>query len=336
MAFSRPTVRLRKFWFFGLGITVLFSGLTFAYAMTQIQLVVRDSVSDVQLITEDIPRFWKAFDQAQTTPDPAAVFEREYLEPGTVGLHDFARLNQFDARYLAQVAGTNPNYFRAIRKNTLAIAQSDQIRSQIKTHFENLKRLYPAAQFQDVYFVIGALTSGGTVSANGLLLGAEMNARDKQTPITELSSWLQANTGSLEDLPFLITHEEIHTLQYLAGWREIEGGSLLWKALQEGGADFLASLATGEKPRGAYFKFGLEHEHDLWQEFSSVMLGTDISEWIYNGDRSTSRPADLGYFIGYRILEAYYNRMPDKQKAIAEILAIRDPEAILKDSGYAP
>jgi hypothetical protein len=66
------------------------------------------------------------------------------------------------------------------------------------------------------------------------------------------------------------------------------------------------------------------------------MDGTDISQWIYNGDRSTSRPADLGYFIGYRILEAYCKRMPDKQKAIAEMLAIRDPVAILRDSGYTP
>jgi hypothetical protein len=336
MTFSRPTVRLRKFWFLALAAIVVFGGLAYGYTVTQIQIVVREQVSEVQLVTEDIPRFWKAFDQAQTSSNPAAEYQQEYLEPGTVGLQDFARLNQFDAAHLAQITSASPNYFRAIRKNTLAIAQSNQIRSQIKTHFENLKRLYPAAQFQDMYFVIGALNSGGTVSENGLLLGAEMNARDKQTPITELSPWLQANTGSLEDLPFLITHEEIHTLQYLAGWREIEGGSLLWKAIQEGGADFLASLATNEKPRGAYFKYGLKHEHDLWQEFSSVMNGTDISQWIYNGDLSTSRPADLGYFIGYRILEAYYNRMPDKQKAIAEMLSIRDPEAILKDSGYNP
>jgi hypothetical protein len=70
--------------------------------------------------------------------------------------------------------------------------------------------------------------------------------------------------------------------------------------------------------------------------FSSVMDGTDISEWIHNSDRSTTRPAGLGYLIGYRILEANHKRMPDKQKAIAEMLAIREPVAILRDSGYTP
>ena len=151
------------------------------------------------------------------------------------------------------------------------------------------------------------------------------------------SPWLKANTGSLEDLARLVVHEAVHTLQFLAGaieTLEMPGKSLLWKSLQEGGADFVTTIATGQEPPSPFFKYGLVHKHDLWLEFSSVMADTDISEWIYNGDRSTNRPADLGYFIGYRILEAYYNRMPDKQKAIAEILAIRDPEKILAESGY--
>jgi Predicted Zn-dependent protease (DUF2268) len=304
--------------------------------MSKTQIVIRDHVGDVQFITDDLVRFWQAFDQAQIVSDPASIYQREYLEPGSVGLHDFSQINEFDATSLTKVVASHPKFFAAIRHNTLSLTRHARIQSQIKTHFRNLKRLYPSAQFQDVYFVIGALNSGGTVSLNGLLMGTEINARDASTPIAELSPWLQANTGSLEDLARLVVHEAVHTLQYLTGSLEVEGRSLLWKAIQEGGADFVTMLTTGQEPPSPFFKYGLKHEHDLWQEFSSVMNGTDISQWIYNGDRSTTRPADLGYFIGYRILEAYYNRMPDKQKAIAEMLSIRDPEAILKDSGYTP
>jgi hypothetical protein len=300
-------------------------------------MVIRDRVGDVQFITDDLVRFWQAFDQAQNASDPTSIYQRQYLELGTVGLQDFSQINEFNADSLAEVVKSYPDFFAAIRHNTLSLTRNDRIQSQIKTHFENLKCLYPPAQFQDVYFVIGALNSGGTVSLNGLLMGTEINARDASTPIEELSPWLQANTGSLEGLVRLVVHEAIHTLQHLTGTSlEITGRSLLWKALMEGGADFMTTLATGQEPPSPFFKYGLECEHDLWQEFSSVMNGTDISEWIYNGDRSTSRPADLGYFIGYRILEAYYNRMPDKQKAIAEILAFRDPEKILQDSAYNP
>ena len=305
--------------------------------MSQDQIVIRDHVGDVQFITDDLVRFWQAFDQAQNALDPASVYQRKYLGPGSAGLQDFAQINEFDAASIAKMVKSYPNFFAAIRSNTLSLIRDDRIQSQIKTHFENLKRLYPPAQFQDVYFVIGALNSGGTVSANGLLMGTEINARDASTPIEELSPWLQANTGSLEGLVRLVVHEAVHTLQHLTGTSlEITGRSLLWKALMEGGADFVTTLATGQEPPSPFFKYGLEHEHDLWQEFSSIMDGTNISEWIYNGDRSTNRPADLGYFIGYRILEAYYNRTPDKQKAIAEILVIRDPEEILIESGYNP
>jgi hypothetical protein len=300
-------------------------------------MVIRDHAGDVRFITDDLVRFWQAFDQAQTASNPANIYQREYLEPGSVGLHDFSQINEFDAGSLAKAVASYPKFFAAIRHNTLALTRDDRIQSQIKTHFENLKRLYPPAQFQDVYFVIGTLNSGGTVSIHGLLIGTEINARDASTPIGELSPWLQANTGSLENLARLVVHEAVHTLQHLTGTSlEVEGRSLLWKAIMEGGADFVTTLATGQEPPSPFFKYGLEHEHDLWQEFSSVMDGTDISEWIYNGDRSTTRPADLGYFIGYRILEAYHNRMPDKQKAIAEMLAIRDPEKILATSAYNP
>jgi Predicted Zn-dependent protease (DUF2268) len=336
MTFPCPAVRLRKFWFVALGSILVFGSLTYAWVKAQNQMLVRERVSDVQLVTEDIPRFWKAFDQAQTASDPATVFEREYLEPGTVGLKDLTAYAPLDGEALAEAVRSKPKYFKAIRTNTLNLAKDDQVLSSIKTHFENLQKLYPPAKFQDVYFLIGVLNTGGTSSARGLLLGTEMNARDPNTPIEELSPWLQDNTGSLQDLPFLVTHEEIHALQAFAGNGDDTGKNLLWKSLQEGGADFLASLATHEKPHGAYFKYGLEHERDLWREFSMVMDRSDLSSWLYNGDKSKSHPADLGYFIGYRILEAYYNQMPDKQKAIAELLAIRDPEAILKDSGYNP
>ena len=300
-------------------------------------MVVRDHVSDVQFITNDLVRFWQAFDQAQIVPNQAVIYRRDYLEPGSVGLHDFSRINEFDASSLAEIVGLYPQFFAAIRNNTLSLTRDDRIQSQIRTYLENLKHLYPPAQFQDVYFLIGALNSGGTVSRNGLLIGTEINARDASTPIEELSPWLKANTGSLEDLARLVVHEAVHTLQFLAGASlEVEGRSLLWKAIMEGGADFVTTLTTGQKPSSPFFEYGLEHEHDLWQEFSSVMADTDISTWIYNGDRSTSRPADLGYFVGYQILKAYYKRIPDRQQAIAEMLAIRDPKKILAQSGYNP
>jgi uncharacterized protein YjaZ len=48
------------------------------------------------------------------------------------------------------------------------------------------------------------------------------------------------------------------------------------------------------------------------------------------------RPNDLGYFIGYRIAQAYYTRARDKRAAIRDILRVRDVDRLLRESGYAP
>jgi hypothetical protein len=45
---------------------------------------------------------------------------------------------------------------------------------------------------------------------------------------------------------------------------------------------------------------------------------------------------DLGYFIGHRIVEAYYNRAADKPQAIREIIAARNVRELLAQSGYDP
>jgi hypothetical protein len=326
-------MRNSRGWILG-ALALLGTGLV---AAQQTRYVLRDKPADVRFVTADIDRFWKAFDEAATSSDAEDVYERVYLKPGSAGLKDYFAATNQSAFSLAEAVSEHPKYYRAIRKNTLSIAKDSSLQSKVRQHFEKIKSLYPAAKFQDVYFLIGALVSGGTTSANGLLIGTEITARDAATPVEELTDWLRANTGRLEDLPFLIVHEQVHTLQNVARGYADDEGTLLWKALQEGGADFVAALATGEKPRGAYFKFGLQNERATWEEFKDQMDGSDWDDWLYNAEAaSAERPADLGYFVGYRILESYYNRASNKQKALEAIIALKNAEQLLKDSGYAP
>ena len=64
------------------------------------------------------------------------------------------------------------------------------------------------------------------------------------------------------------------------------------------------------------------------------MLGTDASNWLYQGDKAKDRPADLGYYIGYKICEAYYAHAVDKKQAIKDILEIKDFNQFLSASRY--
>jgi hypothetical protein len=48
------------------------------------------------------------------------------------------------------------------------------------------------------------------------------------------------------------------------------------------------------------------------------------------------KPGDLGYWVGYRIAKAYYLKATDKRLALKTLLELKDPKAILADSGWTP
>jgi uncharacterized protein YjaZ len=64
------------------------------------------------------------------------------------------------------------------------------------------------------------------------------------------------------------------------------------------------------------------------------MKKNDSTNWLYHGGKTKDRPADLGYFMGFRITQAYYRRAPDKTQAVINILNIKDFNKFVQDSGY--
>jgi Predicted Zn-dependent protease (DUF2268) len=280
-----------------------------------------------RLITSDIPNFWRVFDKA-TLATAAELFQREYIDIGSPGLKGFLANRIVNGRYLAATVAARPHYFGAIRKNLVAVEQSPEIKQTIRTGFHRLKTLYPAALFPDVYFVIGRLNSAGTTSSDGLLIGVEMNGRDASTPVDELTNWERAVTGRIADLPHIVAHELVHIQQSNAG------STLLAVSLREGAADFIAELTSGAHTNRAQHAYGDAHEHELWEEFRKEMHGSDLTNWLFQGDRSPNRPADLGYYIGYKICEAFYRRAGDKSEAAQRIIRMTDAGAFLRESEY--
>ena len=65
---------------------------------------------------------------------------------------------------------------------------------------------------------------------------------------------------------------------------------------------------------------------------AAFVLGADTTVFI--DGQALNKPADLGYYVGYKICESYYNKQKDKKKAIQEILTIKDWEEFYLKSGY--
>lgn len=279
-----------------------------------------------QLVTRDIDHFWRAYDKAGPN-DACSVFQEEYIDKGSIGLRDFVQLRIESACSLANWVARHPFYYASIRPITQRVSS---FTPQMRQSFRKLKELYPAAVFPNVYFVVGRMNSGGTTSYNGLLIGVEMYGRTPDMPISELTNWHKAILLSMDKLPGVVAHELVHFQQ-----NEPKSGPLLAQSIYEGSADFVGELISGQYTSTVAYEYGEKHERELWAKFRQMMHGLDASDWLYNGDNAKDRPADLGYYIGFKIAQAYYAKAADKTAAIRDILQTTDYDHLLTASGYA-
>lgn len=281
-----------------------------------------------RLLTADAERFWQVWDAHDGRPGAAAL-QAGYLDPGTPGLAAFLRLRIGSAERLAKSIAAHPDYYASLRGIHVDIADR---RDEFVAAFAALEALYPPAVFPDVYFLIGAMNSAGTLAEEGLLIGLDMHGRQPGVDLSSLSSWHQAVLAPTDALPNIVAHELVH-YQQLPFTRD---GSMLQAAVGEGAADFIAERIAGAHINAALHEFGRANECALWREFEPRMRGTDTGGFLYEGDTAKGRPADTGYFIGYRIVEAYIARKGLSEASLRDVLGAQPAETLLREGGYAP
>jgi hypothetical protein len=280
-----------------------------------------------KFVTSDIDLFWRAYDLS-TPENMAETFDREYLARGSAGLAEFTKLRITNGKALAKSVNAAPKYYAALRAPS---RQVERYKPAMVAAFQCLRAIYPQAVMPDVYFVIGRMNSGGTVDASKLLIGVDMFGRGNEETITELGKWHRATVSPIERIPFIVAHELIHAQQ-----SNPANETLLAASLHEGVADFIAELIAGQNINPHLHAFAKTRHVELWRKFEKAMLEKDLGEWLFQGEKATAEwPADLGYYMGFRIAEAYYAQHVDKTKAIRDMLNINDPVAFLGASGYA-
>jgi len=290
-----------------------------------------------QFVTSDLEHFWDAYD-AGGRYGAATAFQSRYLDLASPGLRDFMASRNITATSVATMARAFPLYLDAIRPNTMALVAGGPIVDRIRANYATTKSLYPPAEFPPVTFLFGHFNTGGTTGRSGILIALEGFSADATTPLGEFGPNASASIHHADEVPILVAHEHVHVLQASAdGFFYARGKTLLQQALIEGGADFVGELSSGGNINGRLSSFALPREHDLWIAFQADMHGSDASRWLYNGATATADwPGDLGYFVGYRIAQALYDKADDKAAAVAELITLRDATALLARSGYAP
>jgi hypothetical protein len=289
--------------------------------------------------TGDLDRF-AAVLEAQP-PDLVSLqgaLETGYFGPGTPGLQEFTAIRLCNASALAQAVRSVPSFYRTILPQLRSVSAGAATRGAIREAFARLATIYPRASFAPTTFVVGRLNTAGTIGRSGLLIGAEFLGDGPGVDRTGLNAgFVSGYLHTPAEAPIIVSHEQIHVQQRQAQALMAKAvKSLLDQALMEGAADFVGSLASGGNLNGSIHAWAAPREAEVWRDFATQMQGTDVSRWLYNqGSATPDRPGDLGYYVGYRICESYYDRMADKIRAVADIIEMTDGSAFLAASGYA-
>lgn len=290
-------------------------------------------VANAEFTVEDIARFWQAVDAGGS----ADAFQTRYLARASDALQQFIVSRTITGSSLSQMIRAYPRYFAAIRANTLALTATSPSLSTVAANFARMQQLYAPAVTPRVTFVIGRFTTGATVNTDGIVIGTEFYSSDAATPLDELNAFARANVKPASVLPAIIAHENVHVQQGRFGLLLRSARTVLEFSVLEGSADFIGELVSGSHVNQHVHAWALPREAEVWQKFRAGMNSTDLTRWLYNQQASAPDwPGDLGYFVGYRIAKAYYDRTADKAAAIRGIIETRDASVLLEASGYDP
>jgi hypothetical protein len=275
-----------------------------------------------EILTEDVVRFYQVYDAASGRPT-AEDLQRGYIDVGSPGVQEFIPQRIISAEKLAEQVAKSPQVYEGARRCEQVLPG---VEGRLKLAFARLARLYPQASFPPVTILVGRNNSGGTTGPSGVLIGLEVMCR---------ADWLEPN---LEDrFVHLIAHEYGHVEQHPGvGGEDQAPGDLLAQSLEEGGAETMAELISGQTGNPHLKDWTRGRELEIETAFEKERHSKDLSAWLYNGPGTRERPGDLGYWVGYRITKAYYLHARDKRQALYDILHIKDPEAFLQKSGWTP
>jgi uncharacterized protein YjaZ len=278
-----------------------------------------DTPAGPSIHTEDVDRFYAVYDAAGGKPD-AETLQRDYLDKGSEGLHQLAKVRNVTGARIADMLAKRPEIYADARR---CMAVLPQVRERVGAALRTLLARYPQARVPAVTIAVGRGKPVGVGSpSGGLQIGLEALCA---------TNWL--NPDVEDRFVYVIVHEYVHVQQNEA-LSEAEHPTVLERSLVEGAAEFVAKLVSGGV---AYSHFGpltKGHEREIERAFAADMDKTDLSQWL---DNSTSeKPRDLGYWVGYRIVRSYYEHEPDKRRALREIIQMSDAKAFLTRSRWSP
>lgn len=268
---------------------------------------------------EDVTRFYQVYDAAGGHPS-AEQLQHDYLDLGSDGLRTFAKLRNITGERIAANLAKDPALY-ADAKRCMAVLPRG--RERLKVAMRKLAEVYPAAKFPPVTIAVGRGKPVGVGSpVSGVMIGLEALCGVKYFD------------PDMEDrFVHVLVHEYLH-VQQVRALVDDDHPTVLEAALIEGAAEFMTEQIAGAVSDPGVWAEAKGRETQIETAFVPDEDKTDLSKWLYNG--TIDRAGDLGYWVGYRIVKAYYQHAADKRQAVRDILEMTDPKAFLTRSGWRP
>ncbi|MFC3551668.1 DUF2268 domain-containing putative Zn-dependent protease [Lysobacter cavernae] len=269
--------------------------------------------------TEDVDRFYRVYDAAGGRPT-AEQLQHDYLDAGSEGLHQLAKVRNVTGVRIAENLARHPQVYSGAKR---CIAVLPRVRQRLDVALGELVRLYPQAKLPPVTIAVGRGKPVGVGSpVTGLQIGLEALCA---------TDWL--NPDVEDRFVYVIVHEYMHG-QQVEALVDAEHPTVLERSLAEGAAELATELVAGNVAYSVFAATTKGREREIETAFVADVDKTDLSQWLDNS--TTDKPGDLGYWVGYRIAKSYYQHAPDKSRALREILEMDDPKAFLAKSGWYP
>jgi len=294
-----------------------------AYAQQRLTDNVERDPAKAVIVFEDIERFLEAREAIANGWDGEDALQSLYFDRASPGLRMFMEKYDLGPERLIKAMAKHPEAYERIPEVLRALRIN--VPSFRKT-YRDIAEIVPEAVFPATYFVVAGHRGIGSGSIEGPLISVE-----------------KRSAATVADLAPTLVHEMIHMQQLAAvgeAYFEIFSGpgrNLLALSIREGAATFFAEvIAGGSKRKNQARAYLASHEAELWQAFQKDMLSGETGDWLWKKPTNPEQPQDMGYAMGARIVEVFYENAEDKGRAASEVMAITNYPAFLERSGYVP
>jgi hypothetical protein len=276
---------------------------------------------EAKMVFTDLENFLEAYENLQPGVDSVAVLNEYYFDKASVGLQEYISKHNLTPELMIDAIYKEPKKYELLDN---FINNIEETKKEFTNSLDKFNDVLPDAMYPPTYLLVGANRGIAQASKFGQLvtLTKVVDDQDKlmMLIIHELSHFQQAMHVGPEKYVSLYSTPD----------------NMLGLCLREGGAEFITSLTLDRITQEKALSYIEQNEVELKTKFINDLKDQDSKYWLWESLNQNEHPKLLGYAMGYKICESYYNNSDDKKNALTDILSITQPEQFLSKSKYFP